>query len=149
MSARVTFDGLDALLRDIANLPAALKTDARQIVTRRTEAAAEDVRRAYPEASRTPTGTGTLRNRVKTFYPSTTVIVGIVRSQAPHANIYEFGTHQRKTRAGWNRGTMPPHPDGDGVTPPIAQRHRRLMRRELIDMVRGHGFDVTEDNTGA
>ena len=137
MSARVQWDGLQEFLRKIDGIPVELKADGMVILREETEGAAVEIAQAYPRV------TGTLARRVRTFYPSSTFLVGIVRSVAPHAHLFEWGTKSRKTRKGWNRGRMPAAtPD---VTPRIARRRRARMARRLIDMLRAKGFQVGDE----
>ncbi len=133
MSMGVRLDGLDALIRQLSDEPAAVRADGMAIVREETEGAAAEIVQAYPAK------TGNLRSRVKTYYPSTTLLVGVVRSAAPHSHLFEFGTGQRQNRRGANRGRMPV----DKVTPVIAQRRRERMVRRLADMMRGRGYQVT------
>jgi len=138
--SRVEVTGLEELLKAMGDAPAEIKADGMMIVRETTEGAAAEIRGNYPEASHTAGGTGTLRARVNTSYPSSTVLVGIVRSQAPHAYIYEHGTGTRQTGKGYNRGVMPPH----RVTPAIAVRWRARMYARLGDLLRRTGlFEVS------
>lgn len=134
MPARVVWTGLTEFLRDFGSIPERLHTDGMGIIREETEGAAVEIAQAYPRK------TGTLAKRVKTFYPSTTILVGLVRSMAPHAHLYEFGTKQRKTANGANRGVMPAaNPE---VVVPIARRRRARMARRMVDMLRRAGFQV-------
>jgi len=136
MSVRVELTGVQELLQALTAMPDQLRGDGMGIVRETTEGAAAEIRRGYPEASHTAHGTGTLAGRVATAYPSTTILVGIVRSQAPHAWIYEHGTDPRKTGKGYNRGVMP----ATRVTPPIAVRWRRRMYERLAELLESTGF---------
>ncbi len=137
MSGRVQVTGLDELIAALHTASADVRTEGMSIVRDATEGAANEIRQAYPRK------TGTLARRVGTTYPSSTLLVGIVRSAAPHSHLYEFGTRQRRTASGANRGAMPAaNPE---ITPVIAARRRRLMVDQLIDMVRARGmFEVSE-----
>lgn len=129
--------GFDALLQELANAPKEIRAEAMAIVRDTTEAAASDIRSAYPKF------TGNLASRVKTVYPGESVIAGIVISTAPHSHLYEFGTKQRTTKSGANRGAATAHKGhGDTVTPTIAVKHRRRMYDRLVEMLRGKGFQI-------
>lgn len=135
MSGRVQVTGLDELMKAMHDAPVEIRTEAMSIVRDETESAATEIKQEYVRK------TGTLAARVATSYPSSTTLVGIVRSAAPHSHIYEFGTKQRRTKSGANRGVMP----ANEVTPVVATRHRRRMYDRLIAMLRGIGlFEVTE-----
>jgi hypothetical protein len=133
VSMGLRLDGLEALIRQLSDEPDAVRADGMVIVREETEGAAADIIQAYPAK------TGNLRSRVRTYYPSTTLLVGVVRSAAPHSHLYEFGTVQRKNRYGANRGRMP----ADKVTPVIAQRRRERMVHRMADMMRRRGYQVT------
>lgn len=132
MSARVQITGLSELIHAITSAPEEIREEARGIIRDTTEAAARDIAQGYPEK------TGRLRRRVKTAYPSSDIVVGIVQSSAPHSHLYEWGTAQRKTDSGANRGRMPEK----NVTPPIARRHRDAMFGRLAAMLRRRGWVV-------
>jgi hypothetical protein len=63
-----------------------------------------------------------------------------VRSNAPHAHFFEYGTQARQTDLGYNRGPMP----GKNVLVPIVQRRRLRMYDALAGMVERAGFTVRE-----
>lgn len=127
--------GMNELIASLHSASQDVRDDGMRIVREEVEAAAEEIRRSYPATG----GTGKLRARVKTEYPSSTLLVGVVKSAAPHSHIYEFGTKLRQTASGANRGVMPSRE----ITPKIAQRHRSRMYERLIQMVRAIGFEVT------
>ena len=106
MSVQWSWSGLDELRAALRALPADLTTDAGAIVRRHGDAAVRAIVAGYPEV------TGNLKRGVtiRTLAGTGRFYAGVqVRSQAPHALIYERGT---KTRAyqGANRGVMPPAP---------------------------------------
>lgn len=139
-SAKVELIGFDEFLRFLAGLPEEVQAEARAIVREETLGAAQEIEQAYPERTYgSPKNRGTLKRRVKVEFPSSQVAVGIVRSQAPHADLYEFGTAQRRTKTGANRGSGSPHP----VTVPIARRRREQMAARLREMVARKGFEVS------
>lgn len=137
MSGRVQMTGLDALMRELTNAPEDIRTEARAIVREATEGAASEMAHRYPVGK-----TGTLRRRVRTSYPSSVALVGIAQNAAPHSHLYEFGTRQRQTSRGANRGSMPEaRPE---IVVPIAQKHRARMFDRLVDMLQRRGFQVSE-----
>lgn len=135
MSVKLTLDGFDELIGELTRAPQEMRAEGMGIVREETEGAAAEIRNQYH------TKTGTLAKRVETEYPSTQVLVGIVRSRAPHAHLYEFGTQKRQTNSGANRGTMPAALPA--VTVPIARRRRLRMIRRLADMLTRKGFEVS------
>jgi hypothetical protein len=130
----VDLAGFEALIEELRNAPKEIRDEAMEIVRDTTEAAATEIRSAYPKV------TGNLASRIRTSYPASGILAGIVMSTAPHSHLYEWGTRQRMTASGANRGKMP-RPKQD-VTPPIAIRHRRRMYERLIDMLRAKGFQI-------
>ena len=122
----------------LRQLPAAVTSEAQVIVTEYTLKAAAEIIAAYPEK------TGNLKNGVQVeFQTAGYTARGIVRNRAPHAWIYENGTettryyHHNGTVA--SRGKMPP----GHVFIPIAMKHRGLMKLDLVELVRSHGFHVS------
>jgi len=130
MSARVQWSGLRELVEALAKAPQNVRDDGMAIIRDATESTAADVRSAY---------TGTLRARVRTTYPSSDLLVGIVQSTAPHSHLYEFGTGPRSFN-GANRGQMPKAANGAGILVPAAQRHRLVMFERLKALLVGLGF---------
>lgn len=129
----VRLEGFDELIHQITNAPKAIRQEGFEIVRDETEGARTEIAQSYPVKS------GRLANRVQTSYPAENVLIGIVRSAAPHSHIYEFGTQQRRTSKGANRGVMPAHK----VTPDIARRRRLRMFRRLSEMLERLGFQVS------
>lgn len=135
MSSAVRLDGFDDLIRQLTAAPQQIREQGMVIVKEETEGAATEI------ALRYPTRSGTLARRVRTEYPSSTVLVGIVRSAAPHAHLVEFGTKPRQTSTGANRGVMPAA--NPAITVPIARKRRERMYHRLAEMLRGMGYQVT------
>jgi hypothetical protein len=133
---RVEWTGLDAFLKDLHALPQDLQRDGFVIVREETEGAAAEIVQRYAPARKT----GALERRVQTQFPSSTILVGLVLSLAPHSHLYEWGTKKRKNAAGSNRGTMPAAKPK--ITGPIARRRRARMSRRLVDLLRANGFEV-------
>ena len=159
MGAKVTFDGLDELRAALRKLPQALAEEAGAIIDRRAQNTAAAIRAAYvkrttglnpTERRKTPWyAPGNLKARVTVAVERQDVAVhATVRSNAPHAALYEFGTgslnvthpgKDRKTATGANRGSTAPRP----TVIPIAMRERKAMNTELVDVVKRAGFEVT------
>lgn len=142
MSAKATWAGMSGVIAQLTTAPAEVKADGMEIVRRTTESAAAELRRSYPEASHTARGTGTLAARVRTVYPSSTLLVGQVQSRAPHADLWHFGSKDRYTKRGFYRGRMPKAAPEPLV--PIAQRHRVSMYQQLRELLVRFGFQVQQ-----
>ena len=134
---KLQMDGLNELRTALQQLPEQLATEAGDIVMKYAEGAKQDIQRGYPQR------TGNLRRGVTVQRNRSKVATqAIVRSKAPHANIFERGTTWRHTDRGWNRGAMP-QPDESQRFIPKAIRYRRAMVEELIELVRRAGFEVS------
>lgn len=133
MSSHVRLTGFAELVKALDAAPAEIRAEGMQIVREETEGCASETIQAYPQGA-----TGNLRARVKTSYPASDLLVGIVQSTAPHSHIYEFGTQQRRNSNGANRGSMP----AANVMVPIAQRRRERMMVRLRDMLERMGLVV-------
>ena len=138
--SRVELQGLAELRAALRQLPADLAREAGAIVTAHAEEAGRAVREGYPEGP-----TGNLRHRVTVDAQQAGLFsaAAIVRSRAPHAQLWERGTKARRTDRGWNRGRMPQPPAGERAIPKFS-RARAKMRAALIDLVRRAGFEVHE-----
>jgi len=140
----VTFawTGLEELRAALRSLPDDLTGDARAIVLAHGDRAVSAIVAGYPEK------TGTLKGRVvaKTLPGTGRFYAGVqVRSQAPHATIYEKGTTDRSYR-GADRGVMPPAPPGRGARAKIITE-RRGMWIDLIGVLQRAGLIVTGDGS--
>ena len=135
------FTGVAALIRDLERMDEEVQTEAGGIVRASALLMEAEVERAYAEAE------GALRRGVVVEEMDRGQFVRDgggprnqhhalrwkVRSKAPHAHLYEFGTVQRFTNdTGANRGTMPAKP----TFIPAAVRTRARMQRELEGLVR-------------
>lgn len=134
MSARIQWDGLDAVAAMLTHAPEEIRAEATEIVRDETTGAATECSQTLAHK------TGTLARRVKATFPSETVIVGIVQSTAPHAHLYEFGTKRRENSHRANRGTMPA---ADRFVK-IAQTRRERMGRRLKELLVRRGFAVDD-----
>jgi hypothetical protein len=126
----VEWIGFTELQDTLKALPAGIEKDAAQIVQQAASDASRQIAQAYPLGK-----TGNLRKGIS--------VVGtrgggaqraIVRSAAPHAHLFEYGTKQRQTKKGANRGAMPKAPTNEAMIP-IIVRVRNRMRQQLTDMV--------------
>jgi hypothetical protein len=134
MSGGVKLDGVDELMRDLTHMPAEIRAEAMDIVRETTEGAASEITHTYPSR------TGNLRNRIRTLYPASAALVGVIRSMAPHSHLFEFGTKQRQNKAGANRGRMP----RADIFVPIVQKWRERMYTRLLTLLANKGFLVSE-----
>ena len=108
--------------------------DASQWLMRlRHEIASASRKRAAEIASRTlsyyPHGvTGNLRKglRVREVTSDNYQVQEQIKSRAPHAHLWEWGTKARHTRKGWNRGVM--GKARVGMVPIAIQERAKLMR---------------------
>lgn len=137
MGVRVNLDGLGTLREALMKLPAELEAAASRIVEHAATDTAARLLGVYP-------GHGPLRAGVHVVDKSTQwTAKWRVESRSAEAEWWEFGTQNRHTQQGWNRGSTPAHKDTGLIS--IARTRRRQMVAELIDFVRDQGFIVTED----
>ena len=145
MSNRLTFDGLEQLLRDLQQLPGHLRDEATTLIHATASEALGEMRAAYPEGPR-----GRLKKGLKVAFRQEGDFgaAGVVTNTSPHAFIFENGTQARYVSTlplgraknfGYRRGAMPP----GRVFIPIAMRRRRAMYAALTEVVRRAGFQVT------
>jgi hypothetical protein len=134
LSGGVRVTGLDELMRDLTNAPAEIRAEAMDVVRDTTEGMAAAVRTSYAAHRRT----GTLLGRIKTSYPASGALIGKVLSTAPHSHLFEWGTKERQTRRGANRGRMPANSEFDD----LAQTWRERMTTRLMALVANRGFLV-------
>lgn len=134
---RLELTGLSELRAALRQLPDDLAKNGGDRVEAATERARSALVQAYPRGD-----TGKLRAGVRSkIERSGVAVVGTVNSSSPHAHLWEWGTQNRHTRQGWNRGRSPSH-QREGLIP-IAQRERRTMNGELVEIVRQAGFEVS------
>ena len=134
MAGALRWSGLEEFKQELRNLPEDLRDDAGDIVLDAANKTQQDVVDAYANV------TGNLDRGVKVKVEKSAFgAKAVVRSNAPHAHLYEFGSQARHTAIGANRGAMPPRP----TLIPIAQRNRRAMWQRLMDLVASKGFRVT------
>lgn len=133
------FQGLEELRAELRQLADDLKGEAAKIIHGRANAAAVDIRSAYGAHRHS----GDLQEHVVVEQVSRGRFSAgaIVRNTAKHAFIFENGTEARHTKAGLNRGKMPP----GHIFVPRMMKHRRLMYAELAELLRRHGMTVVGD----
>jgi hypothetical protein len=131
---KFVFAGLSELKSDLQHLPETLVGEGVHLVEGAANATAVDVKRDYPVV------TGNLRDHVVVdpVQHSAGGVRATVRSTARHAHLFEYGTQARHTSIGANRGAMPP----GHIFVPAAQRQRRVMVQQLIELVRSQGLQV-------
>lgn len=137
-NTRLSLQGMAEFRAALRQLPEDLAQEAGVIVQAQAEFAKDQIQRAYPHGP-----TGNLQSRVTATKESESRFGArsIVRSRAPHASIFEFGSKARRTNTGANRGRMPKAPASEAMIP-IVVRRRRAMVSALIDLVRKAGFVV-------
>jgi len=134
-SVNLFLDGLDELRKALRDMPDELTNDAIAIVATAAADTASEIKTVYP--------TGPMREGVVVTDRSHQYQARfVVESRTPQATWWEFGTENRRTKQGWNRGSEPAHKDQGLVS--IAKRHRALMKAALIALVQSAGFLVTE-----
>ena len=142
MAGTVRWDGLAELYDALRNLPADLTAEAANIVEATANAAAYEIRSAYPVF------TGNLRDGVLvTKFEKGRYFAGaIVKNTAKHAWIYENGTAARHyfTDSGARHatGAMP----AGHVFIPIVMKHRRRMYEQFAALLERHGITARIDN---
>lgn len=137
MSVTLQWEGLNELRAELRRLPAELTGEASHIVEGSANAAAADIKQAYPVR------TGKLRDSViVTHFEKGQFSAGaIVTNKAKHANLYEVGSQARHTAIGANRGSMPP---GHVFVPRVIRR-RRQMYEQLKALLVRKGLSVSGD----
>lgn len=126
MAQAAGFTGMQALLDDLSRMAAEVQAEAGDIVLGAAVSMSADVKAQYGQGP-----TGNLARGV--VVEKRTPLRVKVRTKAPHAHLFEFGTVQRFTKGtGANRGTMPAKP----VFVPAAVKARARMQRDLTTLVR-------------
>jgi len=151
-SVKLEIQGLDELRQALRNLPKELTNEAAVIVQAHAEDAKRQIEAAYP--IRTTGLHPTERRKSKWFPPGTmkhSISVdrshsafttrAIVKSRAPHAHLFEYGTDARKQGNGKVVGRMPVGPQAELMIPKV-QRIRRRMVAALVELVRKAGLVV-------
>ena len=137
MTGGVPYAGFDEIRAMLAALPLELNREVRRAVERATESTARDLKTVYP-------GTD-MQRYIRTSYQKTSGAVGLVGtvySGSILAHLWEWGTADRYTQAGWFRGAEPAHPDRGLIT--LARRYRKQLHADVADILEQAGFTVTE-----
>jgi hypothetical protein len=137
MSVTLRLNGAQDLARQLADLPRQLKHDELgPIVSDAADGMVTELKGTYARR------TGTLADRVASEGTDSPLAVR-VRSRAPHAHLYEYGTVRRFTKGtGAGRGQMPAQP----TFKPAAARWRRRMYdgiKQRLAALRVPGFTGT------
>jgi hypothetical protein len=141
VSSKLELKGLTEFQRALRSLPDDLRNEAAVIVLAHRDYAQRHVHSAYAEGR-----TGRLRRGVSGDQDvSRFAVRGVLRSRAPHANLWEQQNppKKRRTAQGYNRGTMRTTPESQKMIP-IVIRRRRAMVHALIELVKRAGFQVTQ-----
>jgi NADPH:quinone reductase-like Zn-dependent oxidoreductase len=142
----VVWQGLSEFESALRELPTTVRSEAQPIVSDAANATASHVKAAY-ERVRT-SGTSGRKAAGKHLADGVKVVVdnggtsyarAFMRSTAKHSHLYEFGSVKRQWKSGKNTGTMPAQP----TVIPAAERERRKMRDELVEMMRRNGLEVS------
>lgn len=134
MSANVFLDGLDELRKALHDMPDELTNEAIAIVATAAADTASEIKTVYPA--------GPMRDAVTVSDRSGPYLARfVVESPTAEASWWEWGTENRHTQKGWNRGSEKAHPDQSLVG--VAKPHRAAMRAALIALVERAGFTVT------
>lgn len=137
MGVRLTFEGMDDFRQGLRHLPAELAAKAGQVVQATARQVHDEVQANYPRGK-----TGNLKSGVRVTLEGSAIFArGIVKSTAPHAHLFEYGTTRRQTRSGANRGVMPKG-QPDELVGIRASRARKRMVEQLIAIVQEAGFIV-------
>lgn len=133
----VRWDGLDEYRELLRTLPETLANESANLVEGAANAAAFDIRSAYPVR------TGNLQKgvTVTVLNRGRTATGRIVKNNAPHAWLFEVGSQARHTSLGANRGSMPP---GHVFIPRVIKWRRRLYE-QIKELLRLKGATVTGD----
>jgi hypothetical protein len=135
----VTWDGLTEFARALKALPEQLATASQAAVKRAADTTMSEVLSGYPLGP-----TGGMRAGVLQVTHDQGVVFGVdVRSTAPEAHLWEYGTTTRATHRGANRGYMRAH-QSDSLHA-IGDRARAAMNSELQQLVADAGFTVVGD----
>jgi len=150
---QLRFDGMSELRAQLRNLPETLAGEASHIVEGAANGAAAEIPRNYPirdtnlhpgprrKSPWFPPGNLARGVRVTHFERGKVAAGAIVKSAAKHAHLFEFGTRQRRTNKGANRGVMPKAPASEAMIP-VVIRARKRMYSQLADLLRRVGFQV-------
>jgi hypothetical protein len=134
---KVTLDGFSEFYEALGAIPAGLTDASRPFVQKAADGTEAETVAGYPA------GKGQMRAGVKQaedVHEDGKFAIA-VRSTAPEAHLWEYGTENRTTQKGWNRGAAPAHRSQSLLA--IAESHRQAMNVELAAMVTNAGFEVS------
>lgn len=134
---KLVFNGMSEFRALLRHLPEDLTSEASHIVEGTANGAAYEIKRGYPDTSGRLIG----GVQVSHFEKGKVAAGAIVKSAAKHAHLFEFGTRQRRTNTGANRGVMPKAAESAAMIPKVI-RARKRMYSQLADMLRRVGFRV-------
>lgn len=117
MASTLKITGLDELKKAIAGFGAECTEEAQALAERSANDARDQIRSAYPQG---PTGNLKRGVRIVRAKGEGHRALGIVKSTAPHAHLYEYGSRRQPARP---------------VVGEVASRVRRQFHRDLITMV--------------
>lgn len=141
MKAGFAWHGLAEFRALLRQLPADVRGEADHLVQEAANTAGVRIRTNYGLHRHT----GNLQASVRvTHRPTRYGLRSTVRTTAPHAHLFEYGTGARQTSQGAYRGVMPPAPPLHAFHPVVAQEQRILYAR-LADVLRRHGLQVGGD----
>lgn len=130
-AATLEIQGLDELKKLVAGFADACTDDGQQLADQAAMRAVEEVKAAYPQG---PTGNLKKGVRIVRVKGDGHRVLSIVKSTAPHAHLYEYGTRRQPARP---------------VMGEVAARVRRDFYADLIRMVeRVTGAAITGGTIG-
>ena len=139
MPATFAIAGLAELKAELRRLPEELASDAGEVVLGAANRAEAAILARYPHGP-----TGNLRDGVSVHEARADRFGAkmIVRSAAPHAHLYEYGSASRAYK-GANRGRMPAATGGPVFVPEM-QRARAWMWDALRRLIEATGLEVRD-----
>lgn len=99
----VTWKGLDELKAALMQNSEKMVTEAHRLASATAQQAKNDIQALYPQG-----GTGNLRRgvRINNSAGSGWMVMSRVKSTAPHAHLYEYGTVENRMYGGASKGQM-------------------------------------------
>jgi putative aminopeptidase FrvX len=141
---RFRWDGMDELRWHLQHLPEELTGQAQSIARAAANRASTRIVAAYPvSGAKKKRGGKRLRAGVTvkeemSHYGARVV----VRSGAPHAHLWEWGTGPRQNAKGANRGAMIPEEYGAEVFVPVVKEERERMNGDFVEMLKHAGIQL-------
>jgi hypothetical protein len=133
----VEWHGLEEYQALLKNFPASLVGETAHYADDAVNGAAVAIRQVYGAHRRS----GNLQKRVTVSNMSRgQFVVGkVLKSTAPHAALFEYGSQARHTNIGANRGSMPATP----TFVPTVQKFRRGLYAQVTALLVRHGAVVS------